>query len=57
MKEMFRYSLTLSLICIAASGLLATVNLVTKSKIIAQAQAGEEAGLKEVLPAASRLNL
>lgn len=53
MKEMARYGLTLALICAIASGLLASANALTKSKIIAQAQAEEEMGLKEVLPGAA----
>jgi len=52
MKEMVRYGFTLAIICIVASASLAVVNAVTKSKIIAQAQAEEEASLKEVLPEA-----
>jgi len=52
MKEMVRYGLTLAVICTIASGLLASVNALTKSRIIAQAQAEEELGLKEVLPGA-----
>ncbi|MFZ2937498.1 MAG: FMN-binding protein [Candidatus Omnitrophota bacterium] len=50
MKEMTRYGFILSLICIVAAGLLAGVNSLTKSRIIAQAQAQEEQSLKEVLP-------
>lgn len=52
MKEMVRYGFVLAMICIIAAGLLAGVNALTKSKIIAQAQAEEDAGLKEVLPLA-----
>ncbi len=52
MIEMLRYGLTLALICILASGLLATVNSVTRPRIIAQAKAEEESSLKEVLPMA-----
>lgn len=50
MKEMMRFGLTLAVICIIAAGLLSGVNLLTKSKIIAQAQAEEETSLKEVFP-------
>lgn len=50
MKEMTRYGFILSLICIVAAGLLGGVNSLTKSRIIAQAQAQEEQSLKEVLP-------
>ena len=53
MKEMVRYGFTLAIICIVASASLAVVNAVTKSKIIAQAQAEEEASLKEVCPFAA----
>jgi len=53
MKEMARYGFTLAVICAIASGLLASVNALTKSRIIAQAQAEEDAGLKEVLPEAA----
>lgn len=54
MKEMVRYGFILALICVIASGLLATVNSFTKSKIIAQAQAEEDASLKEVIPQGER---
>jgi len=54
MKDMLRYGFILAIICIVASGLLAGVNSLTKSRIIAQAQAEEEAGLKEVIPEALR---
>lgn len=50
MKEMVRYGVILSLICVIASASLAAVNSVTESKIIAQAESEEKAGLKEVLP-------
>jgi len=50
MKEMVRYGFILALICIVAAGLLASVNSLTKARIIAQAQAEEEASLKEVIP-------
>lgn len=52
MKEMVRYGFILAVICIAAAGLLAGVYSLTKPKILAQAQAGEEASLKEVIPEA-----
>jgi len=52
MKELIRYGFILALICTLASGLLAGVNALTKSRILAQAQAEEEASLKEVLPQA-----
>ena len=52
MKEMVKYGFTLALICIIAAGLLAGVNALTKSKIISQAHAEEEASLREVLPLA-----
>ena len=50
MKEMVRYGSILGLICIVAAGFLAGINALTSSRIIAQAQAEEEAGLKEVVP-------
>lgn len=53
MKEMVRYGLILSLICALASTSLAVVNSITKVRIIAQAEAEEEASLKEVLPEAT----
>ncbi len=54
MKEMVRYGFILGLICVVAAGLLAGVNSLTKSRIIAQAQAEGEASLQEVLPQAIR---
>lgn len=51
MKEMMRYGFILALICVVASASLALVNALTKSRIMAQAQAEEEASLKEVIPA------
>ena len=50
MKELIRYGLILALICSVAAGLLAGMNSLTKSRIIAQAQAEEEASLREVIP-------
>jgi electron transport complex protein RnfG len=52
MKEMIRYGLILAIICMVASGLLATVNHFTQPRIIALAQAQEEATLLELLPGA-----
>jgi electron transport complex protein RnfG len=52
MKEIVKYGFTLALICIIAAGLLSGVSLLTKSKIISQAQAEEEASLREVMPLA-----
>lgn len=49
-KEIIRYGLILSVICIVAAGLLATVYSLTKTRIIAQAEAEEKASLKEVIP-------
>ncbi len=54
MKEMVRYGLILSLICILASASLAAVNSLTKHKIIEQARVEEEASLKEVIPDAQK---
>lgn len=53
MKETVRYGTTLALVCVIASASLAVMNALTKSKILAQAQAEEEASLKEVLPEAA----
>jgi electron transport complex protein RnfG len=53
MKEIVRYGLILAIICAVASGLLAGMNALTKSRIIAQAQAEEEESLKEVMPEAA----
>ncbi len=50
MKEMLRYGFILAVICSVAAGLLAGMNSLTKSRIIAQAQAEEEASLKKVIP-------
>ena len=52
MKEMVRYGFTLATICVIASGLLAGVNSITRPRIVAQAQAQEEAVLEELLPQA-----
>ena len=49
MKEIVRYGFVLAVICVVAAGLLAGVNSLTKSRIIAQAKAEEEASLKEVV--------
>jgi electron transport complex protein RnfG len=54
MRETIRYGFILGIICAVASGLLATVNSFTRPRIIAQAQAQEDAAFKELLPAASR---
>ena len=50
MKEMMRYGFILSLICAVAAALLAGMNSLTKTRIIAQAQAEEELSLEEVMP-------
>ena len=52
MKEMLRYGFILALICLVASGLLATVNSLAKGKILAQVKLEEEASLREVIPEA-----
>jgi electron transport complex protein RnfG len=54
MRETIRYGLILALICSVSTGLLAVVNVFTKSRIIAQAKAEEETSLREVLPQAER---
>jgi len=50
MKETARYGFILALICALAAGLLAGVNALTKSRIIAQSLGGERAALKEIMP-------
>jgi len=52
-KEMLRYGFILAVICIVASGLLAGVNVLTKTRIVAQAQVEEDSSLKEVFPEAA----
>jgi len=52
MKEIVRYGFILAVICTVASSLLAGVNSLTKSRIIAQAKTEEEVSLKEVIPTA-----
>ena len=54
MKEMRRYGFILAVVCIIASGLLAGMNLLTRARIIAQAQEEEMAGFKEVVPLGER---
>lgn len=54
MKEMARYGFILALICVIAAGLLAGVNKMTGPKILAAAQAEEQAALKEVMPLAAK---
>jgi len=49
---MARYGFILALICVVAAGLLATVNRFTSPKILAAAQAEEQAALKEIMPLA-----
>lgn len=50
MKEPLRYGLILGLICFLAAGLLALVNFLTTSKIMAQEALKQENSLKEILP-------
>lgn len=57
MREMMRYGFILAIICIVASGLLAVVNSLTKPRIIALAQAQEEATLLGLLPAAANFTV
>ncbi len=54
MKEMLRYGLILGVICIVASGLLAGLNAMTKSRILAQDKEQEEETLREVFSSAAR---
>jgi len=56
MKEMARYGFILALICVIAAGLLAVVNTLTAPKILAAAQAEEQAALKEVMPLAVKFS-
>lgn len=49
---MLRYGIILGLICLVATGLLATVNFFTKTRIVAEAQKEIQISLKEVLPEA-----
>ena len=56
MKEMARYGFILALICVIAAGLLSGVNALTRSKIMAQALAEEQAALKEVMPGAAKFS-
>lgn len=51
-KDMIRLGGILALICGAAAGLLGGVHALTEPKIIAQAQAEENAGLRDVFPQA-----
>ena len=57
MKEMIRYGFILGIICIVAAGLLSGVNSLTKPRILGQALAEENAGLKEVLPEADHFEV
>lgn len=50
MKETLHYSFILAMICVIAAGLLASVNALTKPKIITQAHLQEEQGLREIFP-------
>ena len=53
---MARYGLILGFICVVAAGLLGIVNALTSPKILAAAQAEEQAALKEVMPLADRFS-
>jgi electron transport complex protein RnfG len=53
MKEMVKFGFVLGIICTVAAGLLSGVNVLTKPKILAQAQAEEDSGLKSVFPEAA----
>jgi electron transport complex protein RnfG len=54
MKEIIKYGIILTVICLIASSLLAGVYSLTKSQILKQAQAETEAGLSQVVPGAVR---
>lgn len=56
MKEMVRYGFILALICTVAAGLLASMNLLTNYRILAQARTEEEAALREVMPEGIEFN-
>lgn len=56
MKEIVRYGSILTLICVLAAGLLASVNLLTGPKILAAALAEEMAALKEIMPSAAKFS-
>ncbi|MFA5411386.1 MAG: RnfABCDGE type electron transport complex subunit G [Candidatus Omnitrophota bacterium] len=53
MKDLLHYGFILALICAVASSLLAGVNYFAKDRIIAQAQAEENAVLEEIFPQAA----
>lgn len=53
MKEMARYGLTLAVICLLASTVLAVVNGFTAPQIQLQKEKEEQAALKEVMPQAA----
>jgi electron transport complex protein RnfG len=52
-QDMLRFGLILALICLLAGGLLAGVNHLTKTKILAQNAIEQENSLKEVFPEAA----
>lgn len=54
MKEMIRYGFILATVCIIASSLLSCMNLLTRARIIDQAQDEEMAGLRDVVPEGER---
>jgi Na+-translocating ferredoxin:NAD+ oxidoreductase subunit G len=49
MKEIFRYGLVLTIVCLAAGGMLAGVNRLTNPRILIQAEEERNDSLKEVL--------
>ena len=55
MRDTIRYSITLFIICLVASGVLAFVNSLTAPRILAQKIAKEQIDLKAVLPQAQML--
>ncbi len=54
MKKISHFALVLGIICIIATGLLATVNNFTSGQVLAQGQKELEDGLKEVMPQANK---
>lgn len=51
-NQIVKFGLILSIVCVIAAGLLATVNLATREKIKQQRFAEQQAALKEVMPQA-----
>jgi Na+-translocating ferredoxin:NAD+ oxidoreductase RnfG subunit len=54
MKEITGFAMTLGITCVAATGLLAAMNIITAPTIKAQAQKDLETSLMEILPGGER---